>query len=364
MRSSLNSSYLSALLSNTSNNANLSLQSPQIQALASLSGNSAGNNDLNASGIPRNSALLVQLLQQQQAEDQQRALLAQQLAAIGGLNYLSPQGGDPSSLAALLQLQQQQQQIQQQQRRFQELQDLQVALGFQGGNPLALLSATSLPSAGLTDATPLSTFGQRGQLDSVQLAKLVQQQQQQQQSQKGQQRQPSPPQHQSFNNAASPTVRAAEPENTAMHIPNMDRRRKGRTGTFPQKLHQMLSDLEMEEGGSDIASFLPHGRAFAIHKPRDFVKDVMPRYFRMSRFSSFQRQLNLYDFQRITEGCDKGAYFHDLFVQGRPVLCTMMKRNKIKGVKKNASTGNSVSKDEDSSHDNEDEDASIDSGDK
>lgn len=44
-----------------------------------------------------------------------------------------------------------------------------------------------------------------------------------------------------------------------------------------------------------------------------------------------QRQLNLYDFQRITEGPDKGAYYHELFVQGRPILSTMMKRNKIKG---------------------------------
>ena len=107
--------------------------------------------------------------------------------------------------------------------------------------------------------------------------------------------------------------------------------RKGRTGTFPQKLHLMLSDLENEEGGRDIASWLPHGRAFAIHKPKEFVKSVMPKYFRMSRFSSFQRQLNLYEFQRITEGPDKGAYFHELFLHGRPMLCTQIKRNKIKG---------------------------------
>jgi hypothetical protein len=116
-------------------------------------------------------------------------------------------------------------------------------------------------------------------------------------------------------------------------LPNIlqDRKRKGRTGTFPQKLHTMLSDLEHQEGGSLIASFLPHGRAFAIHKPRDFQKHVMPKYFRMGKFSSFQRQLNLYDFQRITDGADKGAYYHELFVQSRPILSTMMKRNKIKG---------------------------------
>jgi hypothetical protein len=107
--------------------------------------------------------------------------------------------------------------------------------------------------------------------------------------------------------------------------------RKGRTGTFPQKMHLMLADLEQEEGGREIASFLPHGRAFCIHKPKDFVKKVMPKYFRMSRFSSFQRQLNLYEFQRITEGPDKGAYYHELFLHGRPMLCTQIKRHKIKG---------------------------------
>jgi hypothetical protein len=113
-------------------------------------------------------------------------------------------------------------------------------------------------------------------------------------------------------------------------------KRKGRTGTFPQKLHQILQELQLQPGGSEIASFLPHGHAFAIHKPHVFVQRVMPSYFRMSRFSSFQRQLNLYDFRRITDGPDKGAYYHELFVQGQPTLSTLMKRQKIKGIKKSS----------------------------
>jgi len=108
---------------------------------------------------------------------------------------------------------------------------------------------------------------------------------------------------------------------------------EGGKGTFPMKLHQMLSDLEAT-GRQDIASFLQHGKSFAIHKPREFVRHVMPKYFRMSRFSSFQRQLNLYDFIRVTEGVDRGAYHHHMFLYGQPQLTTGMKRNKIKGVKK------------------------------
>eukprot|EP00549_Striatella_unipunctata_P015162 CAMPEP_0118699316 /NCGR_PEP_ID=MMETSP0800-20121206/15815_1 /TAXON_ID=210618 ORGANISM="Striatella unipunctata, Strain CCMP2910" /NCGR_SAMPLE_ID=MMETSP0800 /ASSEMBLY_ACC=CAM_ASM_000638 /LENGTH=392 /DNA_ID=CAMNT_0006599487 /DNA_START=86 /DNA_END=1264 /DNA_ORIENTATION=- len=110
--------------------------------------------------------------------------------------------------------------------------------------------------------------------------------------------------------------------------------KKGRGGAsepFPQKLHRMLSELEEQENGAAIASFLPHGRAFCIHNPKKFVNDIMPTYFRMSRFSSFQRQLNLYDFKRITEGRDKGAYYHELFLRGRAGLCGRMKRTKIKG---------------------------------
>lgn len=107
-------------------------------------------------------------------------------------------------------------------------------------------------------------------------------------------------------------------------------------GTFPMKLHQMLSDLEQQPGGAEIASFLPHGKAFAIHKPREFVRHVMHKHFRMSRFSSFQRQLNLYDFVRITTGVDRGAYGHPLFLYGKPELTASMKRCKIKGDKNNA----------------------------
>lgn len=57
----------------------------------------------------------------------------------------------------------------------------------------------------------------------------------------------------------------------------------------------------------------------------------MPKYFKMGSFASFQRQLNLYDFVRISEGPDRGAYCHELFIRGKPLLSTTMRRTKIKG---------------------------------
>jgi hypothetical protein len=97
--------------------------------------------------------------------------------------------------------------------------------------------------------------------------------------------------------------------------------------TFPHKLYRMVTEAE-EEGNDNIVSFFPHGKAFAIHKPHDFVREIMPKYFTTSRMSSFQRQLNLYGFRRITEGQDKGGYFHDSFLKGRKSLIKKIKRKK------------------------------------
>ena len=57
----------------------------------------------------------------------------------------------------------------------------------------------------------------------------------------------------------------------------------------------------------------------------------MGGYFRQSKLTSFQRQLNLYGFRRITQGADGGAYYHELFLRGRPQLSLRMQRQKVKG---------------------------------
>ncbi len=93
--------------------------------------------------------------------------------------------------------------------------------------------------------------------------------------------------------------------------PDTRRNRGGVTEPFPEKLHRMLDAAE-REGLSDVVSFFPHGRAFAIHKPRRFVSEMMPRFFRQSRLTSFQRQLNLYGFRRISQGPDNGGKVFDV----------------------------------------------------
>lgn len=243
----------------------------------------AGSEALGLLPNPNVSSLLATLILQQQAEERQKASLIQQLALLGAGPYGLSSLVTPSPVDTLAQLLQQRQQLQGMRMENAPLDRLEVLRS----------TATSIPpNAPTSSPDKLSD-----------LAKILQAQQQQDAS--------------------------SIPENAS----TTEVKRKGRVGSFPQKLHQILHELERQDGGAAIASFLPHGRAFAIHKPRDFVKLVMPKYFRMSRFSSFQRQLNLYDFRRATEGPDKGAYYHELFVKGSPNLSTMMKRNKIKGIK-------------------------------
>jgi len=112
---------------------------------------------------------------------------------------------------------------------------------------------------------------------------------------------------------------------------------------FTEKLHVMLEQVELEKcpDDSDLAGFFrssiiswqPHGRCFIVHKTDIFVKDILPQFFNQSKLTSFQRQLNLYGFRRITKrgSPDEGAYYHELFLRHRIDICSKMTRVKVKG---------------------------------
>ena len=89
----------------------------------------------------------------------------------------------------------------------------------------------------------------------------------------------------------------------------------------------MLEDMA-QEGDDSIVSWRPHGKAFTVHRPDEFVEKIMPYYFKQSRYKSFQRQLNLYGFVCLPRGDDKGSYFHKNFARGERYLCHYIVRKK------------------------------------
>jgi hypothetical protein len=100
---------------------------------------------------------------------------------------------------------------------------------------------------------------------------------------------------------------------------------------FPWKLHKMLTFCETQ-GKDTVVSWLPEGKAFKVHNTADFVSEILPMHFKQTKYKSFQRQLNLWGFQRITKGTEieKGAYFHPNFLKNQEDLCQKLSRQSAK----------------------------------
>lgn len=99
---------------------------------------------------------------------------------------------------------------------------------------------------------------------------------------------------------------------------------------FPWKLHRLLEVTE-RNGDCEVISWLPGSKAFKVHNREEFARRIMPAYFSSAKYKTFQRSLNLWGFESISKGQDKGACFHKFFVRGHPSLCENMRRVKIKG---------------------------------
>ncbi|CAE7794609.1 HSF2 [Symbiodinium microadriaticum] len=90
---------------------------------------------------------------------------------------------------------------------------------------------------------------------------------------------------------------------------------------FPQKLFALM---EMEP--ADVVCWTERGLSFRVVDPEKFAEEVVPKYFRHTKMTSFQRQLNLYGFRRVTKGEDTGSYYHPKFQRGRRDFISEIKR--------------------------------------
>jgi hypothetical protein len=73
---------------------------------------------------------------------------------------------------------------------------------------------------------------------------------------------------------------------------------------FPWKLHEMLEAADVN-GFSIVVSWLPDRRSFKVHDRETCVSLIMQRYFDQTKYKSFQRQLNMWGFERHLYGPSK-----------------------------------------------------------
>lgn len=128
----------------------------------------------------------------------------------------------------------------------------------------------------------------------------------------------------SINSMATPSYNLSGSESKVRRGPSP-------SSTFPAKLHEILSCPEY----SHIITWMPHGRAWRVLNPKDFVEVVMPKKFsHQSKYSSFKRQVNGWGFKRFTHGPDRNSYFHKLFLRDKPHLIQRMMRISASASKK------------------------------
>jgi hypothetical protein len=92
--------------------------------------------------------------------------------------------------------------------------------------------------------------------------------------------------------------------------------------SFIRKTYDILEEARFPQ----FIDWNPDGTAIVIKKPSEFSQKVLPIYFKHNNFTSFVRQLNMYDFhKRRTQGLDH-VYVHELFQKGKRHLLQEIKR--------------------------------------
>jgi len=93
---------------------------------------------------------------------------------------------------------------------------------------------------------------------------------------------------------------------------------------FPVKVYEMLENADKKQF-SHAVSWNPQGTGFMVHDKNSFTKLIVPDYFNLTKYKSFQRQLSLYGFQRVTVGPNKGLRYHEKLRRGELELVRQMK---------------------------------------
>lgn len=104
----------------------------------------------------------------------------------------------------------------------------------------------------------------------------------------------------------------------------------GNVPAFLVKLWRIVGDESLDS----IISWSQNGQTFKVHDQTAFAKDILPKYYKHSNFSSFVRQVNMYGFRKIVDAQsgslkhdkDEWEFFHQSFQLNKPELLAEIKR--------------------------------------
>ena len=95
---------------------------------------------------------------------------------------------------------------------------------------------------------------------------------------------------------------------------------------FLIKLYQILESPEYEK----IIHWSDDGKSFIVHNLHDFTEYVLPKYFKHNNYSSFIRQLNMYDFHKQKSNNTEAIFQHPHFLKNDKDSLKLIKRKNKK----------------------------------
>ncbi|RLN47849.1 hypothetical protein BBJ29_002816 [Phytophthora kernoviae] len=99
----------------------------------------------------------------------------------------------------------------------------------------------------------------------------------------------------------------------------------------PKEVAPFLKSLRrmLEDEADTILRWTPNGRAFEIHDMEEMMATVLPKYFKHCKYTSFQRQLNYFNFRKWTKSKAVVCTFsNDFFLRDQPELAWRITRKK------------------------------------
>ena len=103
-------------------------------------------------------------------------------------------------------------------------------------------------------------------------------------------------------------------------------KKKSEFSNFLLKLYQILENEEYK----DIVQWGENGKYFIVKNVHDFTEKILPKYYKHNNYSSFIRQLNMYDFHKKKSNQNEHIFQHQNFIRNQQNLIKTIKRKSKK----------------------------------